>query len=387
MRLFSTCAVTAMTMLWASAALACPFCEAPSLTLTEQLNQADVAVLAQWVSLEEADRDEGLPGSTTFEIVDIVHDSTAGLDRGERIDLARARAAKPGDLFLLLGTQSTDVEWSSPLEVSETSYQYMRQAPTKESNPTERLAYFLQFLEYPDPLIANDAYAEFANAPYEDIVPLASEMEPEKIRRWLTDPRTTPTRLGLYGLMLGLSGDAEDAALMRAKIVEQTEDFRLGIDGIMAGYLLLTGEEGLAVIEDTKLRNTKVPFSETYAAMQALRFMWTYAEGVIPKERLRASMRILLDRPELADLVITDLARWQDWTVMDRMMELYGAEEYNIPSIKRAIVRYFLVAKRATSEDPSADNAHVARAEEYLAQLRESDPETVQAAERFFFLN
>ena len=27
----------------------CPFCEAPSLTLTEQLNQADVAVLVQWV--------------------------------------------------------------------------------------------------------------------------------------------------------------------------------------------------------------------------------------------------------------------------------------------------------------------------------------------------
>ena len=29
------------------------------------------------------------------------------------------------------------------------------------------------------------------------------------------------------------------------------------------------------------------------------------------------------DRPELADLVIPDLSRWEDWTVMDRLVELF----------------------------------------------------------------
>lgn len=371
----------------AQSAFACPFCEAPSLTLTEQLNQSDVAVLVQWVAAQPANRDEGTPGSTTYEIVEVVHDSSASLERKERVMLSRDRAARKGDLFVLLGTQGTGIEWSSPLEVSETSFQYMKQAPTQETSAAERLGYFVKFLEYPDPLIANDAYAEFANAPYQDIAPLAENLPHEKIRKWLTDPNTPATRLGLYGMMLGLCGDETDAELLRAKIVEQTEDFRLGVDGIMAGYLLLTGEEGLDVIDESKLRNTEVPFSETYAAMQSLRFMWTYADERISKDRLRASMRILLDRPELADLVITDLARWQDWSVAQRLMDLYGAEEYNIPSIKRAIVRYFLVAKRATGDDPNVTPEHVRLAESCLAELRQSDPDTVKAAERFFFLN
>ena len=128
----------------------------------------------------------------------------------------------------------------------------------------------------------------------------------------------------------------------------------------MAGYLLLTGEEGLSLIEDTKLRNNDAVFSETYAGMSSLRFLWTYAPERIPAERLRESMRILLDRPDLADLVITDLARWEDWSVVDRLFQMYGQEDYGIPSIKRNIVRYFLVAERAkgkSESDPQPQSA------------------------------
>ena len=131
-------------------------------------------------------------------------------------------------------------------------------------------------------------------------------------------------------MMLGLCGNADDAKLMEEKIVEQTDDFRLGVDGIMGGYLLLTGDKGLELIEKQKLTNSKAPFSETYAAMQALRFMWQYGDGRISVDRLRQSMRLLLDRPELADLVIADLSRMKDWSVQDKLMSLYDAPE-NIP--------------------------------------------------------
>ena len=169
----------------------------------------------------------------------------------------------------------------------------------------------MRFLEYPDAMVATDAYGEFAIAPYKDIVPIKDEFPREDIRKWLTDPETPKTRLGLYGLMLGLCGTNEDAQLLRDIIAQPTQDYRIGIDGIMAGYLILTGEQGLPLIEDNKLRNVDAVFSETYAGMQALRFMWTYSPETIPADRLRASMRILLDRPDLADLVITDLARWE----------------------------------------------------------------------------
>ena len=150
--------------------------------------------------------------------------------------------------------------------------------------------------------------------------------------------------------MIGLCGTAEDAELLREIIEQPTQDYRLGIDGIMAGYLILTGEQGLPLIENDKLRNTDAVFSETYAGMQALRFLWTYAPEIVPAERLRGSMRILLERPDLADLVITDLARWEDWSVTDRLMQMYGQDDYDIPSIKRNIIRYFLVAERVKGE-------------------------------------
>jgi hypothetical protein len=156
----------------------------------------------------------------------------------------------------------------------------------------------------------------------------------------------------------------------------------------MSGYLLLNGEQALTELDQSKLRNTEVPFSETYAAMQALRFLWTYAPEKFSKERLRQSMRVLLDRPELADLVIIDLTRWEDWSIADKLMAMYDADQFNVPSIKRAIVRYYLVAERAKGDSKTAEVPEYAKkAKQHLAQLRQDDPKTVQAAERFFFVN
>ena len=386
----------------------CPFCSAPSLTLSEQLTQADAAVLALWVDGKMPT--EKSAGTTTYSIVEVSR-GPKDLKKDDKITVPRYRAGKKGDLFMLFGTKDKEIDWSSPLEVTETTYQYIVQAPSPESPTTKRLEYFLKFLEYSDQLVSNDAYGEFANAPYEDIVKVKGKMDREKIRKWIANSETSPTRMGLYGLLLGLCGNEKDALLMRGKIEEETQDFRLGIDGLISGYLLLTGEKGLESIDKSKLSNKKAPFSETYAAMQALRFMWTYGNGRISKERLRQSMRELLDRPELADLVIADLARWEDWSLQDRLMKLYDEEDYSIPSVKRAIVRYLLTAAKvqppkievakkddsatdAVKNDPPAevklkpdalpDSAVQARAN--LDKLREKDAKTVKDAERFFFL-
>lgn len=389
MRLIACLAASLLAVVGnAGSAVCCPFCEAPSLTLAEQLGQADVSLLVQWVKAEPADRDKGFAGETTYEVVEVVQDAAKSYESGAHIKLSRERVAKSGDLFVLLGNKGTSVEWASPLAVSEASYQYIKQAPSQETPAVERLKYFVRFLEYPDQMVASDAYGEFANAPYRDIVPIKNEFPREDLRRWLTSPETPKTRLGLYGLMLGLCGNDEDAELLREIISQPTQDYRLGIDGLMAGYLLLTGEEGLPLIEDTKLRNEDAVFSETYAGMQSLRFLWTYSPETIPAERLRASMRILLDRPDLADLVITDLARWEDWSVTDRLKKMYGHDDYNIPSIKRNIIRYFLVAERVKGEKEGDQPPESAlKAKRYLAELKESDPKTYQAAKRFFILN
>lgn len=381
---FSFSVLLACLVLGVSVANACPFCSAPSLTLTEQLNSSEAAVLVQWKGGKPANLDEGFAGTTTYEVVRVVHDATSKLKPGETLQLDRYRAGKSGDLFVLLGTVNENVEWSSPLEVTETTFNYMTQAPTKEEPAAKRLSYFLKFLEFSDSVIANDAYAEFANAPYADIVAIQEQFPKEKLREWLVDPQVNPTRIGLYGMMLGLCGEPTDAVFLEKKILEPTDEFRLGIDGVMGGYLLLTGSKGLDTLVENKLAPSDTLFSETFAAMQALRFMWTYGDQRIPAEDLRKSMRVLLGRPNLADLVIVDLARWQDWGVMAQLVGLYNEKEYDIPSIKRAIVRFLMIATKADAESGITPQQSEL-AQKSLDMLRESDPKTVKAAEKYFF--
>ena len=380
-------AAVCVTLLSLATAVACPFCSAPSLTLTEQLTQADAALLVAWADGEKGEKLDG--GSTTYKVLEVTRQPKDGQWKaGDSLKLVRYRSGKVGDQFLLLGTLAgKEVDWGSPLEVSDVSYAYMKEAPKPDAKAADRLRYFVGYLEHKDPIVATDAYGEFANANYEDITQLSKELPRDKIREWLTNPMTSPGRMGLYGLLLGLSGTPEDAELMQQKITAASEDFRLGIDGIMGGYLLLTGEPGLETLEKSKLADKKAPFSETYAAMQALRFMWQYGDNRIEPDRLKQSMRLLLDRPELADLVIADLARMKDWSIVDRLMGMYGQQEYDIPSIKRAIIRFYLACDNEAKKHPEAVPAEQAKgAAENLAALEKSDPKTVSEAKRFFIL-
>ena len=390
--------LAALALMAPTRAAACPFCSAPSLTLSEQYAKADAAILGQWISGEMATKDR--LGSTTYEIVQVARtpfksaengkaENGKAVEKGKQITLERYRAGKKGDLSLLLGSRSKgeSIEWGSPLDVSAASYNYIVEAPSQETKPEQRLTYYLKYLENSDRLVADDAYSEFANAPYKNIVPLANQFPRESLRKWLVSPDVPATRTGLYGLMLGLCGSADDAPLMQAKIMESGQDFRLGIDGVMGGYLMLTGEKGLAEIEKSKLQDKQVAFSETYAAMQALRFLWSHGEGRISGERLKTSMRLLLDRPEVADLVIGDLTRWKDWSIQARLMELYGADEYNIPSLKRAIIRYMIAStKDVPAGGGDTTPRHATEGARYLEELRNKDAKMVNDAERFFFL-
>ncbi|MCA9051052.1 MAG: hypothetical protein KDA89_20090, partial [Planctomycetaceae bacterium] len=315
---------------------------------------------------------------------------------GEDIELPQYISGKTEAVYILMGPETKLIDWHTPMEASEDSWNYISKMPmpvTEEAEKVERLAYFLDYLQHPELIVSNDAYAEFASAPYEVIAPLKDRMPREKLRAWVTDSETPVTRMGLYGLLLGLCGREEDADAMREKILCPDADFRLGIEGVMSGYLLITGEDGLKVLEDSKMlsktyvnkdgEEVKLPFSETYAAMQTLRFMWTYEPDRIPKDRLKQSMRMLLLRPELADLVIADLARWKDWDIQEELMAMYDNEEFDIPSIKRAIVRYFFYCSKDVEEGAESVPEYASAAAERLKVLEEKDPRTVRDARRF----
>lgn len=382
-----------------SFAAMCPFCDAPALVMAEQIQQCDHMLLGKWLGGEKATDLRG--GTSKFEIVDIGFSKADRFQKGQIIEMPQYIAGLESATYSLMGPEERLEDWHSPSEVTADAWAYLSKMPMPVTDPkaqTERLLYFLPYFEHPDQLVSNDAFSEFAASPYEVIIPLKDKMPREKILGWLKDPKTPVTRIGFYGLLSGLCGLPEDASILEQKILVLDADFRLGIEGVMAGYLLIRGEEGLQVLEEAKMRSrvalngegkeVALPFSETYAVMQALRFMWTYEPDRLSKDRLKQSMQILLDRPELADLVITDLARWKDWAVQDRLMAMYDDEKFSIPAIKRAIVRYLYYCSQDKGEvaadgTPAPRPEYAVKAEENLKVLEEKDPKTVGDAKRY----
>ncbi len=276
----------------------CPFCPPASVTLSEQVAESDAVVLGSWVKSSKTEQEDSALTVTTFEVVSALKDFREAFKQGSQITVPEEVPGQAGNLFLLFGIAlETDLDvltWDTPKPISEIGYQYVRQAPAPETPKEKRLRYFLKFLEYPDPLLSDDAYSEFAGADYEDLVLIKEAFSREKLRRWITDEDTLASRLGLYGLMLGLCGSAEDVKLLEAKILDEADKTRLGIDGIIGGYLLLTGEKGMDLLEETKIQNSKAPLADVYAVMSAFRFLWQYGQGVVPKDRLRTAVRFLL---------------------------------------------------------------------------------------------
>lgn len=306
-------------------------------------------------------------------------------------------------LWLLFATQDDNgqLQWSLPLEASESTLRYILEAPSPDIVASQRLPYFLRFLGSNEPLIADDAFLELNSADWEDILACTSQFPRDKLREWLRNPQTNPARIGLYAELLGVCGNNSDAEYLLEHIRQPTNDFRFGMDGYNIAYLWRTGEKGLAMLDELKLRPNDSPFSERYAVMQAIRFMVAHGSERVSRERACESMRLLLEAPEFADLAIADLGRWEDWSVQDRLMSLYGQGEYDNRPTQRAIVRYLLNAAKVQppkadeqkQDDPPAKNSKseglassALQARASLEKLRETDPKTIKETDRFFFL-
>ena len=353
---------------------ACPLCQGPTVTLSEELAKSDAVVLASWI---EGEKPSGKTfGNTTFSVVAVARmPKSEKLTKGSTFVEPRFRTGKRGDLWLLFGKKDNEgINWATAMQGSQAAFQYVADAPSPKKPAVERLEYFLRFLEAPDQTISNDAYGEFANAPWEEIVLVKEKLDRKKLSQWVASPDTHPTRLGLYGLLLGLCGSADDREMMQKKVEEPAGmDYRLGIDGVICGYLLLTGEAGLDLIDRIKLKDKQAGPQETYSAIRAVRFMGDFGAGRISMKRVRESMREVLNRPEFADLAIADLARWKDWSIHERLASLYAKPDYDDVRTKKAIICFLVVA---TEANPDAKVS--------LDKLRKQDPKFVKETEAFF---
>jgi hypothetical protein len=252
--------------------------------------------------------------------------------------------------------------------------------------------------------MAQDAYDEFARAPYEDVLALGPRMHHDQLIKWIADLEINPSRRRLYLTMLGACGSKDDLPLLESMIesdfaamepymipivsaglamggpptlpvwfeaVEQEERRKkLGLDALVACYLALRGPEGLDLIDERFLKNPNTDFTHNYSTIMALRFHGDQETGVLPRDRLLKSMRLLLDNEDFADQVILDLSRWEDWSVLERLAAMYKASD------KRAYVRPPIVTYLTVASEQSGDVA--SRAAAALADLEQFDPEGVK---------
>ena len=230
--------------------------------------------------------------------------------------------------------------------------------------------FFQEYLEDADEMLARDAYDEFAKIPYKGVVALKDKMHRDRLLDWIQDLEIPASRRRLYFTMLGVCGIPEDAQLLEKMIRSDDRKMKAGLDAMIACYLILRGPEGLLLVEDLFLTNEQAEYADTYAAIMAIRFHGTETQ-VIEKPRLVQALRHMLRRPELADLVIPDLARWEDWEVMPQLVELFRQADEKSSWVRVPVINYLRVCP-------------LPEAKRQIEELAKIDPEAVKRAETFF---
>lgn len=419
-------AVVALLMATAPAR-ACPFCSAESRTLTEEMNDSSVTFLGRLAVPSEASEklaDADIPygfvdpdtGAARFTVGRVLlgQDLMDGADEIEAIYFGDPDTERE---YLIRGVGDPP-DWAIPLPLSEKAAAYVPKLLQLPESGADRLAFFQEHLEDEDPLLGQDAYDEFARAPYQDVIDLGPRMDRDQLRAWIEDYRVSPSRRRLFLTMLGVCGEAEDVTRLERMLTSdsrvlgpatdltaevliacggapslamlgETVRFaerqrKLGLDALIACYLTLAGKhsdtgQALDLIDARFLKDPGADYSHVYAALQALRFLAEEQRDLVPIERLLASARLLLDNGDFADQVIPDLARWEDWSVLGRLTRMYEStfdaddEDAPLKYVREPIVTYLDVAAELPGE--IGEEATAA-----LARLEPLDPEAVERA-------
>ena len=378
-----------MTSVVATAALgACPYCPTSEPTLSEKLATSDAACIVKFLS--STDGEDLSMQTTTFEVVELMRPTKSYHPKDEIVTTFGTTAA-PGELFLLMGQEREgEMEWSLPVEVSEASIGYIRRAPSPEMPISQRLSYFLDYLPFQNSVISNDAFSEFSWAKFEDVAQLAPKLKREKIRRWLEDPNPQlDVRRSFYGMLLGLCGNNDDAEYLRAKILEPIppDKNRLHIPGMMGGFLMLQGPEGLQLLLKEKLFSlpAEIPttdprIDDVNGLRMTLLVMWDYRRAQFGEAILRDAMRQYLIRPQFAEMAIVDLARWKDWGSLDQLIAEYGKFPWDTPSAQAKVIGFALSCQKDVPAGGDTElPPHAVKAQKFLDSL---DPILVESIKR-----
>lgn len=338
--------VTAAPSLWS-----CPFCgPMQGQTLTKEVQQARLVVFGP---LSNPRLDPARPESGTTELtIEAIIKNHEFLKGKKTLLLPRYIPVQEKDatvrflVFCDLFEGRLDPYRGLPMTSKDVVTYLNGAVPLEKAPAPERLKFFFQYLDHEDTELAVDAYREFAASEYRDVLSMVRSSDRQQMRskliRWLRDPNTPAFRLGFYGMLLGHCGNkSTDVSLFQELLADEQRAQLSGMDGILAGYVLLDPEAGWRHLEQL-LANTNLEFTTRYAGLRALRFLWDYHPDLIERRTLIAAMSRLIEQRDIADLAIDDLRKWGEWSLTDKILPLYSAASHDVSIVKRAIIKYAL---------------------------------------------
>jgi ribosomal protein L31 len=356
----------------------CPFCNAGRQTLTQEASQAAL-ILFGTPCKSTFDPNATFQGTTELQI-DVVIKSHPFINGKKIVTINRyipIDKEKPQKylVFCDVYKDKLDPYMGMPLDANSKVAEYLKGAlEVKEKDATSRLAFFFKFLDNTDMSLSDDAFQEFANADYKDYRPLAEKLDPDVLTKWLKDVNTPVSRFGLYGSLLGHCGKEKHAKVLRELLDDPNKRFSTGIDGMLAGYVMLNPKEGWGYIRDV-FSDAKKEFLFRYAALRAARFMVDFRPDLVSKDDVAASVATMLPQDDIADLVIEDLRKWQRWEMTDKVLGLSELKTHEAPIIRRAILRF---AIQSAEKNPKAS--------QYVAAQRKLNADDVKDVEELLQL-
>lgn len=378
-RLFASFLLLGLTpLLLTSKATACPFCSAATQTFTEEITGMDAVVIATLIespqnakSVLAAEFAEDIAKSK-FKVTAVIK-GTDLVKPGDVIETLYFGEAKKERSFLVMAVDPQNLMWSTPLILTKRAETYVSQLLKVPQKGTGKLRFFQDYLEDEDEMLARDAYDEFAKAPYDEVKALKQYMKHDQLIEWIKDRDIPASRRRLYLTLLGVCGSDADLPLLEKMLRSEDRREKAGLDAMIACYLTLRGAEGMPLIEELFLKNAKAEYADTYAAIMAIRFHGN-ENDIIPKKRLLVGLRYMLERPQLADLVIPDLASWEDWSQVDRLVTLFKEADEKTSWVRVPVVNYLRACPHP-------------EAKARIQELEKVDPEAVKRARTFFPFN
>jgi hypothetical protein len=376
--LFAIALLVCLCLVPVAFAPACPFCTMQGQTLTNEVGQASMVLYGTLQNAKLGNAGDFGEGTTDLAVEAVIKKHEILGDK-KVITLPRyvpVEKDSPYKFLVFCDVYKGKVDPYRGISVRADGdiAKYLEGAvKVKDKDVSTRLRFFFDYLDSGDLEVSTDAYKEFGNADYKDYREMAKDLPAEKIAAWLQDPKTPEFRFGLYASMLGHCGKEDHAKLLRGMLDDPRKRLTSGIDGVLAGYVMLKPAEGWAFVHGI-LKDPAKEFTLRYAALRAVRFLWDSRPDLVKKKDMVAGLCDLIQQSDIADLAIEDLRKWAVWDVSGQVLELKNKPSHDIPIVRRAILRYAL----------SCPNMPEALA--FVSDLRKKNPEMVKDAEELLKL-